>query len=164
MDDKIAAQEIYPQPPPYYTRAGELLPPPIPTETTANAEDGSSAFHVFGELHSLQNGIPLLQVSPEFVREEGGSILVKEQLTILHARLAHSIDELFETLVSDPSEYARKVEHVGLIFRNMQYLINMLRPIQAKVSLQDVLRQVIQEKETALEDLEKLIKQSDGFS
>ena len=164
MGDKISAQQIYPPPPPYYARATELLPPPIPSEASASAVDGSSTFQVFGELHSFQNGIPLLQVSPEFVREEDGSILVKEQLKSLQTRLTQSIDELFETLVHDPSEYARKVEKVGLIFRNMQYLINILRPIQAKLSLQDVLQRVIQEKETALEDLETIMKQSDGFT
>jgi hypothetical protein len=100
----------------------------------------------------VETGIAPLHVGTEFEKVDG-KIAVKEQLLALHARLTQAIDDLLETLADDPSSYARKVEQVGLIFRNMQYLINILRPLQAAQTLKDVLRHKIREKQDCLEAL-----------
>lgn len=100
--------------------------------------------------------MPGLQVSQEFERsEKDGSICVKEQLVLLHRALVGGIDGMLETVMKDSTLYARKVEYVGLLFRNMQYLVNMLRPEQARETLGDVLRQGIEEKRRIIATLQR---------
>ena len=156
------AQQLFPPPPPWYSscHADELVqvehapsgyrePPPVPS-----AGEGVSSYQQFGEIFSLEDGMPGLQVSQEFERsEKDGSICVKEQLLLLHRALVGGIDEMLETVMKDSTSYARKVEYVGLLFRNMQYLINMLRPEQARETLRDVLRHAIDEKRRILQRL-----------
>jgi len=98
--------------------------------------------------------MPALHVSEQFQRREDGSIDVKQQLLALHATLTEGIEGLLTVLSQDPSSYARQLEQVGLIFRNMQYLMNEMRPIQARWSLKDALRASIERKKKALERLE----------
>jgi hypothetical protein len=109
---------------------------------------------MFGEMYSVETGMPMLQVGQEFEKVQD-TIFVKDQLLILHGRLARAIQELLATLVHDPSSYARRVEYVGLLFRNMQYLLNLLRPLQGARTLEDVLTNRIQEKKDRLDDLAK---------
>lgn len=166
------AQQLFPPPPPWYSschtdelakknhggRSGYREPPPVPS-----AGEGVSSYQQFGEIFSLEDGMPGLQVSQEFERsEKDGSICVKEQLLLLHRALVGGIDGMLETVMKDSTSYARKVEYVGLLFRNMQYLINMLRPEQARETLRDVLRHAIDEKRRILERL-KLEEEKSGM-
>lgn len=134
----MAVQQLYPPPPRYYAEACPasgcvLEPPPLPQHP--------DTYQCFGEMYSVEPGMPMLQVSQEFERLDDGSVDIKEQLLKLHARLVDGSEELLETLARDPSAYARKVEHLGLLFRNMQYLVNLLRPLQARRTMVDVLEQ-----------------------
>lgn len=156
------AQQLFPPPPPWYTdfnaefdedslRHSGQEPPPVPSSSA-----GISSYQQFGEIFSLEDGMPGLQVSQEFERsEKDGSICVKEQLVLLHRALVGGIDGMLETVMKDSTLYARKVEYVGLLFRNMQYLVNMLRPEQARETLGDVLRQGIEEKRRIIATLQR---------
>lgn len=140
-------QQLFPPPPPYYRLADELEPPPIVEGT----------YQQFGELFTTEDGMPALHVSEQFERRQDGSIDIKKELLALHAKLREGIDCLLTVLSQDPSSYARQLEQVGLIFRNMQYLVNELRPIQARHSLKDALKASIEDKKDALEKLEGYI-------
>lgn len=127
-------QQLFPPPPRYYVDACPptgcvLEPPPLPQES----------YQVFGEVYSVETGLPLLQVSQEFKRNEDGSLDVKKELLELYTRLVECINEVIETLAKEPSQYARGVERLGVLFRNMQYLTNLLRPVQARHTLDNVL-------------------------
>jgi len=129
-------QQLFPPPPRYYGDACPstgcvLEPPPLPQDS----------YQVFGEMYSVETGMPLLQVSQEFKRNEDGSLDIKRELSQLFLRLEESIREVLHTLSTEPSEYARGVERLGVLFRNMQYLANLLRPVQARRTLEDVLTQ-----------------------
>lgn len=143
----VAQQQLFPPPPPYYRLADQLEPPPIVEGT----------YQQFGELFTTEDGMPALHVSEQFERRQDGSIDVKKELLALHEKLREGIDSLLTVLSQDPSSYARQLEQVGLIFRNMQYLMNELRPIQARRSLKDALRASIEDKKAALEKLEGYI-------
>jgi mediator of RNA polymerase II transcription subunit 7 len=143
----VAQQQLFPPPPPYYRLVDQLEPPPIVEGT----------YQQFGELFTTEDGMPALHVSEQFERRQDGSIDVKKELLGLYEKLREGIDSLLTVLSQDPSSYARQLEQVGLIFRNMQYLMNELRPIQARRSLKDALRASIEDKKAALEKLEGYI-------
>jgi hypothetical protein len=134
------ARALFPPVPPYATAEhGEYTRPELPTDT----------FVLFGEIHSRTPGIPPLHVQTEFDKVDG-KIAVKEELLKLHKRLTQAVDELLEALCEDPQSYARRVELVGLLFRNMQYLLNILREKQATATTLDLLRHKIREKQDCL--------------
>ncbi len=98
--------------------------------------------------------IPPLHVSSEYDRTDG-KIALKTELTKLHARLTLAIHDLLQTLVDDPQSYARRVENCGSLFRNMQYLLSLLREVQATdATLVDLLRHKIEEKRACLAALD----------
>ncbi len=57
----------------------------------------------------------------------------KAELRRLNRELLFTFLDLLDCLVQRPSAYARAVENVGLIARNMSYLLNALRSEQASL-------------------------------
>jgi mediator of RNA polymerase II transcription subunit 7 len=56
----------------------------------------------------------------------------KKELRSLNRELQLHILELADVLVERPSQYARRVEDISLIFKNLHHLLNSLRPHQVK--------------------------------
>lgn len=56
----------------------------------------------------------------------------KGELRRLNRELLFTFLDLLDCLVQRPSTYARAVENVGLVARNMSYILNALRSEQAK--------------------------------
>lgn len=54
----------------------------------------------------------------------------KKELRSLNRELQLHILELADILVERPSQYARRVEDISLIFKNLHHLLNSLRPHQ----------------------------------
>ncbi|KAJ6749873.1 hypothetical protein OIU85_000498 [Salix viminalis] len=76
---------------------------------------------------------------------------------------------LADVLVERPSQYARRVEDISLIFKNLHHLLNSLRPHQARATLIHVLELQIQRRKQAVdyikrrrEELQKLLMESVG--
>lgn len=57
---------------------------------------------------------------------------LKKELKSLNRELQLHILELADILVERPSQYARRVEDISLIFKNLHHLLNSLRPHQVK--------------------------------
>lgn len=57
----------------------------------------------------------------------------KKELRSLNRELQLHILELADVLVERPSQYARRVEDISLIFKNLHHLLNSLRPHQAEL-------------------------------
>lgn len=57
----------------------------------------------------------------------------KKELRTLNRELQLHILELADVLVERPSQYARRVEDISLIFKNLHHLLNSLRPHQAEL-------------------------------
>ena len=139
MTDDQQSRALFPPMPPF-ADDGEYTRPELPTDT----------FVLFGEIFSKEPGIPPLHVQTEFDKVEG-KIAVKEELLKLLARLEQAIDELLEALCEDPQSYARRVEYVSNLFRNMQFVLSLLRVKQATdATIVDLLRHKIQEKQDCL--------------
>lgn len=75
-----------------------------------------------GQLITLQN-LSMRTVATDF----------KAELRRLNRELLFTFLDLLDCLVQRPSAYARAVENVGLIARNMSYLLNALRSEQASL-------------------------------
>jgi mediator of RNA polymerase II transcription subunit 7 len=72
-----------------------------------------------GILHLLK-----LELPPKFISD------FKKELTSLNRDLQLHILELTDVLIERPSQYARRVEDISLILRNMHHLLNSMRPHQ----------------------------------
>nr|CAD1833776.1 unnamed protein product [Ananas comosus var. bracteatus] len=83
------------------------------------------------------------------------SFLHQKELRSLNRELQLHILELADILVERPSQYARKVEDISLIFKNMHHLLNSLRPHQARATLIHILERQIQRRKQAVEDIKK---------
>lgn len=150
--EDASGRQLFPPPPPYYKRAavpGQLEPPPVVEGT----------YQQFGELFTTEDGMPRLQVTQRFERRSDGSIDVKSQLVKLQEELNAAVLGLLEVLSSEPSSYARHVENIGTLIRNMQYLIHELRPLQAKVSLRERLLEDVQRRRHMLERLKNRVQE-----
>ena len=86
---------------------------------------------------------------------EDGSVDIKGQLLALHRELAVNFLELLEVLIERPSAYARQLENVGLVLRNMIYLANQLRPAQARATVLEALKGSLETKRQAVQRLQK---------
>ncbi|CAK0785716.1 hypothetical protein CVIRNUC_008927 [Coccomyxa viridis] len=146
-------QQAFPPPPPYYKDfaphedSGDehMLPaPPPPVQ---------GEYQLFGELHTTEDGIPPLTVRPLFTVSESGSVDFRKELVKLNKELLFCYLDLIDTLIERPSAYARSVEHVGVVARNMQYLLNTLRGHQARATLELMLRKEIAEGQKAVKEL-----------
>lgn len=150
----LQQQHLYPPPPPYFRLAeqGALTPPPII----------EGEYPQFGEIFTTEDGLPALQVRRLYEISEDGSIDIKGQLLALHRELAVTFLELLEVLIQRPSGYARQVENVGLILRNMIHLANLLRPAQARATVLESLREIVQIKRQAVLQLHKAMSGADA--
>lgn len=86
-------------------------------------------FHIFRQISaSLFFSIPVLVEICSF----DYSLDFKKELRSLNRELQLNILELADVLVERPSQYARRVEDISLIFKNLYHLLNSLRPHQVK--------------------------------
>ena len=69
--------------------------------------------------------------------------------------------ELVKVLVEQPSEYARRVEQIGLLLRNVHALLNAIRPYQARATLKHLLEVRIKEQHSALEDVRAQLRNAE---
>ncbi|KAI3956154.1 hypothetical protein MKW92_021563 [Papaver armeniacum] len=84
---------------------------------------------------------------------KGLNVDFKKELRSLNRELQLHILELVDVLVERPSQYARRVEDISLIFKNMHYLLNSSHPHQARATLIHILELHIQRRREAVEDI-----------
>ncbi|KAK9918763.1 hypothetical protein WJX75_006706 [Coccomyxa subellipsoidea] len=143
-------QQAFPPPPPFYKLYGsdadgnQLMPPPPPIE---------GEYQLFGELHTTEDGIPPLTVRQLFTVNPLGLLDFKGELRRLNRELLYTFLDLLDCLVQRPSTYARAVENVGLVARNMSYILNALRSEQARATLEHTLKVEIADRKEAIREL-----------
>ncbi|BBH02585.1 Mediator complex, subunit Med7 [Prunus dulcis] len=86
---------------------------------------------------------------------KGPNIDFKKELRSLNRELQLHILELADILVERPSQYARRVEDISLIFKNLHHLLNSLRPIKLGN---------IQRRKQAVEDIKRRREEARDFS
>eukprot|EP00878_Enallax_costatus_P002412 GHUV01002588.1.p2 GENE.GHUV01002588.1~~GHUV01002588.1.p2 ORF type:complete len:211 (+),score=78.77 GHUV01002588.1:224-856(+) len=118
-------------------------------------------FFAFGEpFDTNQDYTPRLDVERIFDTQPDGSIAIKQELLKLNKGLLFLFLELLTVLVQQPSRYAESLGPVLATMHNMQYLINLARPLQAKETLRCTLQTQIQEKQAALTALRRKAEQA----
>ncbi|KAL8147177.1 mediator of RNA polymerase II transcription subunit 7a-like [Apium graveolens] len=148
------ATSAFPPPPPFYRLYKDYIqnsqsapepPPPI-----------QGTYNLFGANYTTDDALPSLE--EQGVRQlypKGPSVDFKKELKSLNRELQLHILELADILVERPSQYARKVEDISLIFKNMHHLLNSLRPHQARATLIHMLELQIQRRKQAVEDIKR---------
>ncbi|XP_057977149.1 mediator of RNA polymerase II transcription subunit 7b-like [Malania oleifera] len=158
----MAATATYPPPPPYYKLYKDYIEnpesapePPPPTEGT---------YVLFGASYMTDDVLPSLEeqgVRQLYPKEP--NIDFKKELRTLNRELQLHILELADVLVERPSQYARRVEDISLIFKNLHHLLNSLRPNQARATLIHILELQIQSRKQALEDIKRRREEAQGL-
>lgn len=152
-----AAAAPYPNPPPFYKlykNPGTAPRPPPPVE---------GKFLVFGfEFDTAEPLVPSLPVQPLF-QQTNGNVDFKAELSRLSCESVFLYLELLRALVENPTQYARALTALYQVLHNMQHLVNMMRPFQARATLEYALKLKVQEQKDALTKLRSGIEAADNM-
>uniref|UniRef100_A0A453D4W2 Mediator of RNA polymerase II transcription subunit 7 n=1 Tax=Aegilops tauschii subsp. strangulata TaxID=200361 RepID=A0A453D4W2_AEGTS len=125
----MATSSAYPPPPPFYRLYKDFEQDPSSAPEPPPPIEGS--YQLFGATYTTDVVLPSLE--DQGVRQlypKGPDIDFKKELRTLNRELQLHILELADILVERPSQYARRVEDISLIFKNLHHLLNSLRPHQ----------------------------------
>ncbi|KAM7263941.1 hypothetical protein ACFE04_009224 [Oxalis oulophora] len=148
------ATATYPPPPPYYRLYKDYLENPNSAPEPPPPIEGT--YTCFGGNYTTDDVLPSLE--DQGVRQlypKGPNVDFKKELRSLNGELLLHILELTDILVDRPSQYARRVEDISLIFKNMHHLLNSLRPHQARATLIHILENQIENRKQAVEDIKR---------
>ncbi|CAH1441753.1 unnamed protein product [Lactuca virosa] len=129
----------------YYPTSAPEPPPPI-----------QGTYLLYGANYTTDDVLPSLE--DQGVRQlypKGPNVDFKKELRSLNRELQLHILELADVLIERPSQYARRVEDISLIFKNLHHLLNSLRPHQARATLIHILELQIQRRKQAVEDIKR---------
>lgn len=162
------ATATYPPPPPYYRLYKEYSKDP--NSAPAPPPPIQGPYVLYGANYTTDDVLPGLE--EQGVRQlypKGPNIDFRKELRSLNRELQLHLLELADVLVERPSQYARRVEEISLIFKNLHHLLNSLRPHQARATLIHILELQIQRRKQAVEDIkrrreeaQKLLKEALG--
>ncbi|KAG6406109.1 hypothetical protein SASPL_133706 [Salvia splendens] len=148
------ATATYPPPPPFYRLYKNYSDDPDSCPAPPPPIEGP--YSLYGASYTTDDVLPGLE--EQGVRQlypKGPNIDFKRELRSLNRELQLNILELADVLVERPSQYARRVEDISLIFKNLYHLLNSLRPHQARATLIHILELQIQRRKQAVEDIKR---------
>eukprot|EP00898_Chlorokybus_atmophyticus_P007581 jgi/Chlat1/7824/Chrsp66S07275 len=111
---------------------------------------------MFGQIYTTGDLLPDLE--EQGVRQlypKDKPVDFRGELHRLNRSLLFSFIDLIKVLAEHPSQYARRIEDMGLILRNMHHLLNALRPHQARATLVHMLQTQIQQRRVAVQDVRR---------
>eukprot|EP00850_Spirogloea_muscicola_P003378 SM000013S26547 [mRNA] locus=s13:944204:945667:- [translate_table: standard] len=111
---------------------------------------------MLGGSYTTEDALPSLEeqgVRQLYPRQE--PIDFKKELRTLSRELLLVLLELVDVLVERPSQYARRVEDMGLLLKNIHHLLNLLRPHQARATIIHLLETQLQQRKIAIEDIRR---------
>ncbi|CAL4886340.1 unnamed protein product [Urochloa decumbens] len=150
----MATSSAYPLPPPFYRLYKDYKQDPSSAPEPPPPIDG--AHTIFGSVHQINEVLPSLEsLGIRQLYPNGPNIDFKKELIIVNRELQLHILELADILVERPSQYARRVEDISLIFQDLHHLLNSLRPHQARATLIHMLESQIQRRKQAIEDIKQ---------
>ncbi|GAB4843741.1 Mediator of RNA polymerase II transcription subunit 7a [Ancistrocladus abbreviatus] len=150
----MAATTTYPPPPPYYKLYKDYIQNPKSAPEPPPPVQGT--YVCFGAPYTTDYVPPNLE--EQGVRQlypKGPNIDFKKELKSLNRELQLHFLELADILVERPSQFARRVEDISVIFTNLHHLLNSLRPHQARATLIHILELQIQRRKQAVEDIKR---------
>lgn len=142
----------YPPPPPFYKLYKDYLNDPRSAPEPPPPIEGT--YILYGCNYTTDDVLPSLEdQGVHQLYPKGPNIDFKKELRSLNRELQLHILELADILVDRPSQYARRVEEISLIFKNLHHLLNSLRPHQARATLIHILERQIERRKQAIEDI-----------
>ncbi|XLU22993.1 hypothetical protein S245_059059, partial [Arachis hypogaea] len=150
----VMATATYPPPPPYYRLYKDYLEDPKSAPEPPPPIEGT--YVCFGGTYTTSDVLPSLE--EQGVRQlypKGANVDFKKELRSLNGELQLHILELADILIERPSQYARRVEEISTVFKNLHHLLNSLRPHQARATLIHILELQIERRKEAVEDIKK---------
>ncbi|RYR02954.1 hypothetical protein Ahy_B06g081782 [Arachis hypogaea] len=150
----VMATATYPPPPPYYRLYKDYLEDPKSAPEPPPPIEGT--YICFGGTYTTSDVLPSLE--EQGVRQlypKGANVDFKKELRSLNGELQLHILELADILIERPSQYARRVEEISTVFKNLHHLLNSLRPHQARATLIHILELQIERRKEAVEDIKK---------
>ncbi|XP_073132348.1 mediator of RNA polymerase II transcription subunit 7a-like isoform X2 [Henckelia pumila] len=150
------ATAMYPPPPPFYKLYKDYSQDPDSAPSPPPPIQGP--YVLYGASYTTDDVLPGLE--EQGVRQlypKGPNIDFKKELKSLNRELQLHFLELADVLVERPSQYARRVEDISLIFKNLHHLLNSLRPHQIerrKQAVEDITRR--------REEAQRLLKEALG--
>ncbi|KAI3743300.1 hypothetical protein L1987_61006 [Smallanthus sonchifolius] len=148
------ATATYPPPPPYYKLYKDYEQDPSSAPEPPPPIQGT--YLLYGSSYTTDDVLPSLE--DQGVRQlypKDPNLDFKKELRSLNRELQLHILELADVLIERPSQYARRVEDISLIFKNLHHLLNSLRPHQARATLIHILELQIQRRKQAVEDIKR---------
>ncbi|GMH32945.1 hypothetical protein BSKO_00779 [Bryopsis sp. KO-2023] len=149
-------RQAYPPPPFFYKLCEEEAEGAAETDSedlTDVVEPPSPVqgeYHSFGEIFETTDGVPKIPVQQLF---RDADVDFKVELKKLNRETIFCFLELISVLISNPGGYARNLENLGVILRNVHQLLNLMRPHQALASLEQMLNIDIEELQRGLQDM-----------
>ncbi|KAI3826364.1 hypothetical protein L1987_00411 [Smallanthus sonchifolius] len=148
------ATATYPPPPPYYRQYKDYEQDPTSAPEPPPPIQGT--YLLYGSTYTTDDVLPSLE--DQGVRQlypKGPNVDFKKELRSLNREMQLHILELADVLIERPSQYARRVEDISLLFKNLHHLLNSLRPHQARSTLIHILELQIQRRKQAVEDIKR---------
>ncbi|XP_075517517.1 mediator of RNA polymerase II transcription subunit 7a-like [Primulina tabacum] len=148
------ATATYPPPAPFYKLYEKYCEDPDSAPSPPPSIQGT--YVLYGANYTTDDVLPGLE--EQGVRQlypKGPNIDFKKELKSLNRELQLHLLELADVLVERPSQYARRVEDISLIFKNLHHLLNSLRPHQARATIIHILEQQIERRKQAVEDISR---------
>ncbi|KAJ6756216.1 MEDIATOR OF RNA polymerase II TRANSCRIPTION SUBUNIT 7 [Salix purpurea] len=148
------ATATYPPPPPFYRLYKDYNENPKSIPERPPPIEGT--YMCFSGNYTTDDVLPSLEeqgVRQLYPKEP--NVDFKKELGSLNRELQLHILELADVLVERPSQYARRVEDISIIFKNLHHLLNSLHPHQARATLIHVLELQIQRRKQAVDDIKR---------
>ncbi|KAG2432728.1 hypothetical protein HYH02_012862 [Chlamydomonas schloesseri] len=166
-------REAYPPPPSLFNLyrpddgASPLppAPPPIPTPADVSAlRERKIELKVLGNPLKLHEELvpPLTTAALYKPAGPDGRIDFKAELRRLSRELAFMMLELTKAVAEQPGSYAPQLTHVNMLFANLVQLTNMLRPHQARATLEATLGLQLSNMRAALGRLRQQVAAADA--
>ncbi|KAE9592077.1 putative transcription regulator MED7 family [Lupinus albus] len=149
----------YPPPPPFYRLYKNYSQDPNSAPSPPPPIEGT--YICFGATHTTDNVLPSLE--EQGVRQlypKGPNVDYKKELRSLVGELLLHLLELADILIQRPSQFARRVEEISTVYKNMHHLLNSMRPHQARATLIHIMELQIQRRKEALEDIKRRREES----
>eukprot|EP00245_Coleochaete_scutata_P014393 TRINITY_DN6114_c0_g2_i1.p1 TRINITY_DN6114_c0_g2~~TRINITY_DN6114_c0_g2_i1.p1 ORF type:complete len:194 (+),score=51.23 TRINITY_DN6114_c0_g2_i1:126-707(+) len=144
----------YPPPPPYYKlyskygEPGSNAPdPPPPIE---------GVYQMYGQSYTTEDKLPSLEEQGVHqLYPKDANIDFKGELSKLNQELHFTVLELVDILIERPSQYARRVEDIAVIMKNIHHLLNAIRPHQARAALIHRLEMQLKKRQDAVANVKQ---------
>ncbi len=132
----METRPAHPPPPHFYRRYADGVeagpPPPRPIE---------GQFRQYGTLYDTEDGIPGVAAEALFGTTLDGTVGIKERLKAINREILFAFIEVVDAMATAPDDAPNRIEDLRTLVLNLGYLTNLLRPYQARASLDETLRE-----------------------